>query len=176
MDPLLATVTTDFCQLCATIAAMFVIDLWGRRFLLILGGGIMFVSMTTAAILAKLINDMKDDPDKAETKTTLGYLLVVAVCFFMIGFGPWGIIPWVYPSEIFPMDVKEKALSLSVCTQWGFNFLIAFLCPIQVKSLLAWGTLAFYAVCNVLVFAYVCFCVPEIKGIRVEDMDDIFGR
>lgn len=68
MDPLLATVITDFCQLCATIASMFVIDLLGRRFLLILGGGVMFVSMTTAAILAKLINDMKDDPTSQEER------------------------------------------------------------------------------------------------------------
>merc|ERR1711988_1007964 len=88
-------------------------------------------------------------------KHTYGYLLVVAVCIYAIGFGPWGVIPWVYPSEIFPMDVKEKAMSTSVFSQWIANFLIAFLVVQQVHALGAWGTLAFYAVCCGLVFLYV---------------------
>jgi len=179
LDPLLCGVLADFAQLIATIVSMLLIDTWGRRVLLLLGGGVMFVSMTFAAVLGKMIYDMGDlvdgDPMK-ETQVTYGMMLVACVCIYMMGFGPWGIIPWVYPSEIFPMDVKEKSMSASVFVQWAANFMIAFLCPVQVKYLQSWGTLAFYAVCNLLVLAYVAFCVPEIKGIRTEDMEDVFGR
>jgi len=175
IEPLEASVMVNFCMLLATIASMYVIDTWGRRFLLLLGGGVMFVSLGVAAILAKMIKDMEDDPSTKDTQETYGYMLVVAVCIYAMGFGPWGIVPWVYPSEIFPMDVKEKAMSTSVTSQWGANFLIAFLVVGQVHSWGSWGTLAFYSVCCGLVVFYVALCVPEIKGVKVEDMETIFG-
>jgi len=175
IEPLQASVLVNFCMLLATIASMYVIDTWGRRFLLLLGGGVMFVSLGTAAILAKMIKDMEDDPSTKETRETYGYMLVVAVCIYAIGFGPWGIVPWVYPSEIFPMDVKEKAMSTSVTSQWTANFLIAFVVVRQVHAWGSWGTLAFYSVCCGFVVFYVALCVPEIKGVRVDDMDTVFG-
>jgi len=171
-DPLVWAAIVNFFMLVSTIAVMFVIDVWGRRILLVMGGIVMTLSMGTAAILAKII---ADNPDDTEGNKTLGLLLVVAVCIYAIGFGPWGAVPWVYPSEIFPMDVKEKAMSTSVCSQWGANFLIAFLVPLQVNKIDAWGTLAFYSVCCGLVVIYVALCVPEIKGVRMEDMESIFG-
>merc|ERR1711865_423628 len=131
--------------------------------------------MSIAAALAKRIDDLTNEfGDDADTET-LGVWLVVAVCIYAIGFGPWGVIPWVYPSEIFPMDVKEKAMSTSVFSQWIANFLIAFLVVTQVHNWGSWGTLAFYAVCCGLVFLYVLVGVPEIKGVRMEDMETIFG-
>jgi len=171
-DPLVWAAIVNFFMLVSTIAVMFVIDVWGRRILLVMGGIVMTLSMGTAAILAKII---ADNPDDTEGNKTLGLLLVVAVCIYAIGFGPWAAVPWVYPSEIFPMDVKEKAMSTSVCSQWGANFLIAFLVPLQVNKIDAWGTLAFYSVCCGLVVIYVALCVPEIKGVRMEDMESIFG-
>merc|ERR1712070_288180 len=179
LDPLLASVLVNFCMLLATIGTMMVIDVWGRRILLLLGGGVMFVSMGIAAALAKMIDDLGDEHtclgSCKETKSTYGYLLVAAVCIYAIGFGPWGVIPWVYPSEIFPMDVKEKAMSTSVFSQWIANFLIAFLVVGQVHAWGSWGTLAFYAASCGLVVAYVAVGVPEIKGVRMEDMESIFG-
>jgi len=172
LNPLEAAVIVNCCMLVSTILAITVIDVWGRRILLLIGGATMFVSIGTAAILCKMIDGMDaDDP----SRTGLGYGVLVSVCIYSFGFGPWGIIPWVYPSEIFPMDVKEKAMSTSVGSQWIANFLIAFLVPEQVSLLGAWGTLAFYSGCILLVLIYVFLCVPEIKGVRVEEMDAIFG-
>lgn len=175
MTGLQAGVLVNVCMLFATIAAMSVIDTWGRRALLLMGGAIMTVSLGAAAILGKMIHDMPDDPSHHDTRVTYGYLLVVAVCIYAMGFGPWGIIPWVYPSEIFPMDVKEKAMSTSVFSQWLANFLIAYLVVGQVHGWGSWGTLAFYAVCCGFVCVYVAIFVPEIKGVRIEDMESVFG-
>merc|ERR1712183_1264118 len=66
LDPLVASVLVNFCMLLSTISVMFVIDFWGRRVLLLLGGGVMCVSMAVAAVLAKLINDMGTGPDVDE--------------------------------------------------------------------------------------------------------------
>merc|ERR1719240_1934417 len=105
----------------------------------------MSVSITVAAVMAKVIDDMDppavaNDPSLQATQKMYGYMLVVAVCIYAIGFGPWGAVPWVYPSEIFPMDVKEKAMSTSVFSQWGANFLIAWMVVGQVHAWGAWST------------------------------------
>lgn len=174
-DSLIASVLTNFCLLVSVIVMMMVIDLWGRRFLLLLGGGIMTVSMTVAAVLAKMIHDMEDDPSTEETRRTYGLMLVVAVCFYALGFGPWGAIPWVYPNEIYPMDVKEKAISTSVFSNWVANYIIATVVPLQTDAWDSWGTLLFYAVCCGVLVVVAALIVPEIKGVRIEDMESIFG-
>jgi MFS family permease len=174
-DSLIATAMVNGCILCSVIAVIFAIDVWGRRFLLLLGGCVMTVSMTVAAVVGKMIYDIQDDPAQADTRTTYAYFLVGAVCCYAIGFGPWGAIPWVYPSEIFPMDVKEKAMSTSVFSQWIANFLIAFMVNPLIVALQVWGTLAFFAVCCAGVLVIIALTVPEIKGVRMEDMESVFG-
>jgi len=174
-DALIASVLTNFCLLASVSVMILLIDLWGRRFLLLLGGGIMTVSMTVAAVLAKMIHDMEDEPGMEETRKTYGLMLVVAVCFYALGFGPWGAVPWVYPNEIYPMDVKEKAVSTSVFSNWVANCLIAILVPLQTDAWNSWGTLLFYAVCCGVIVVVAALVVPEIKGVRIEDMESIFG-
>jgi len=174
-DGLIAGALVNVCLLVSVIATMFVIDLWGRRFLLLLGGVVMTVSMSVAAIFAKMVSDMEDDPTTKETRTMYGYVVLVAVCFYMLGFGPWGAIPWVYPSEIFPMDVKEKAMSVSTFVQWAANATIAFLVPLITTQWHPWGILAFFAVCCGVVVVMAPLIVPEIRGVRMEDMESIFG-
>merc|ERR1711965_715467 len=108
--------------------------------------------------------------------TTSGYLLLAAICAYFFGFAiAWGGIPWVYPSEIFPMDVKEKALSTSVFSHWTANCIVAIWCISQVSSWGAWGTLAFYSACCGAVLVLTAVFVPETKGVPMEDMDSIFG-
>mmetsp|Transcript_74798 Transcript_74798/g.194555 ORF Transcript_74798/g.194555 Transcript_74798/m.194555 type:complete len:216 (-) Transcript_74798:242-889(-) len=114
--------------------------------------------------------------DEAKPSGGLGVALMVCLCGYILAFGiGWGGVPWVYPSEIFPMDVKEKAMSISVGSQWLANFLIAFLVPQQVSLLGLDGTFFFYAVCLLIIFAIVFFLVPETKGKEIEEMDNLFG-
>merc|ERR1712136_149598 len=103
--------------------------------------------------------------------------LLLLVCLYMSAFAiSWGGVPWVYPSEIFPMSVKEKAMSTSVFSQWVANFLIAYLVPQQVDWTSVPGTFAFYAVCCAGAFALVCAFVPETKGLLLEEMGRLFGE
>merc|ERR1712061_411255 len=77
--------------------------------------------------------------------------------------------------EIFPMDVKEKALSTSVGSQWLANFVIAYVVPQQVEYMKIYGTLLFYSFCLAITYAIIFCFVPETKGRAMEDMDELFG-
>merc|ERR1712054_530798 len=73
----------------------------GRRIQLI---GAIFV-MVPALVLAAL----------ASVFSWSNIIILVMVCVFGIGFQlAWGMIPWVYPSELFSMAEKGKAMSLAV--------------------------------------------------------------
>lgn len=106
----------------------------------------------------------------------LGTCLMFCLCGYIMAFGiGWGGVCWVYPSEIFPMDVKEKALSTSVGSQWLANFMVAFIVPYQVGALGLSGTFVFYASCLLCISIAVFFLVPETKGLPMEEMDNLFG-
>merc|ERR1712203_384534 len=105
----------------------------------------------------------------------MGWMLLATVSSFVGSFAlGWGAVPWVYPAEIFPMDVKEKALSISVFTQWVANCAITALIQFQLEFLKAWGTFAFFAVCLAGILVYVLCCVPEVKGLTERDIENLF--
>jgi len=168
-DPFVAQTIINVCNIFGTVVMLAVIDVYGRRPLLLIGAAGMGVFMTSAAVIDYMIEEDMGGGGKA---TLLLTCLCGYICFFGVG---WGGVAWVYPSEIFPMDVKEKAMSTSVGSQWLANFLVAYIVPLQVKAMKAWGTFAFYAVCLFLNFVAVYLKVPETKGTALEDMDDIFG-
>jgi len=163
------------------LAMMIVIDYFGRRFLLLVGAAAMSVFQISAGILAYLLHQRKsiDEATQGDTGETLlmGWALVACIVLYIFFFAAaWGGVPWVYPSEIFPMDVKERALSISTCAQWLANFVIAYMVPQQVRYMKAHGTFIFYGVCLALSCVYVYFFVPETKGLPLEKMNELFGE
>eukprot|EP00411_Alexandrium_monilatum_P076721 CAMPEP_0175495974 /NCGR_PEP_ID=MMETSP0096-20121207/4065_1 /TAXON_ID=311494 /ORGANISM="Alexandrium monilatum, Strain CCMP3105" /LENGTH=550 /DNA_ID=CAMNT_0016797967 /DNA_START=1 /DNA_END=1653 /DNA_ORIENTATION=+ len=172
LNELLCAVITNLFNVVGTLVMVFIIDRLGRRFLLLLAAACMGIFMGVSALLAHMISVASDD----SSRTTLGWCLLFCVCGYMASFAiGWGGVPWVYPSEIFPMDVKEKALSTSVFSQWAANFLIAYLVPVQVNLMKPVGTFAFYTVCLVVAFILVYLFIPETAGRSLEEMDQLFG-
>lgn len=170
LDPFVCNVIICIVNLLFTGVMMLVIDRMGRRRLLLLGATGMFVFMSLSAFLAWAIQEHWGDD------IALGWALLGTVSLYVAFFAvAWGGVPWVYPSEIFPMDVKEKALSTSVFSQWIANCVIAFLVPEQVNILKVPGTLLFYAAFLALAIPMVYLWVPETKGLPLEQMDEVFG-
>lgn len=174
INNLVASLIVNITNLVFTFVMMLVIDQWGRRALLLIGAIGMTVFISGAGIFSLCISVLDVDKD---TSSGLGWGVLICVCcyiaFFAIG---WGGVPWVYPSEIFPMDVKEKALSTSTFTQWAANFVIAYIVPLQENVLKTYGTFFFYAVCLVFCVLYTCVSVPETKGVNLDDIGKLFGE
>lgn len=166
MNENLAGFITSAFNLVGTVVMMVIVDKKGRRPLLLMGAICMFVFMLAAGFAAHF-----------GANTTLGgYVILICCCLYFFGFAiAWGGIPWVYPAEIFPMDIKEKALSTSVCSQWIANFLVAQITPRQIDNWGASATFFFYSVFIAFSFGFVYVFVPEVKGVAIEDMDSIFG-
>ena len=100
---------------------------------------------------------------------------MVAMNFvFSLFYTPMGIISWVYPAEIFPVDIRAKGNSISTFTNWTLNLVFAQISP---RALTNIGFKYFYVFFIFGIIAVLCyiFFYPETKGKTLEQMDELFG-
>eukprot|EP01047_Picozoa_sp_COSAG01_P029297 COSAG01_NODE_2004_length_8669_cov_52.796499_2_plen_396_part_00 len=165
-SPLLCGAATGLANLFGTFVAMRLIDSQGRRTLLIKGAFGMAGTMLFAALL--LSNGGKG---------FIGYVAVLFICAFVINFAySWGPICWIYPSEIFPMRAKSKAVSIATCGNWVTNMVFGKITPLLLALVGAPGVFTVFGLCGVLCGVFVIFNIPETKGIAIEHMDTVFAN
>lgn len=108
---LLQTLIVGAANVLFTIVALFTVDKWGRKPLLILGAVMMAVSMAALGVLF-------------QTKQE-GTLLLLSAVFYIAGFAlSWGPVVWVLLAEMFPNSIKASAMSLAVAAQWISNWIV----------------------------------------------------
>lgn len=148
---------------------MAIIDKVGRKPMLQVGSGVMLVSMVLAGILvAKFQHDWV-------AHSGVGWTVVAFIWVYIAAFGAtWGPVSWTYISEIFPLSIRSKGVSIGASSNWLNNFAVAFFVPPMLKTW-TWGTYIFFAVFLAAGMVWVQFCLPETKGATLEDMDKVFG-
>lgn len=98
----------------STIPTWYLVDIWGRRPILLSGSLVMALALSSVGYFLYL--------DKSYTPNAV----VVSVIIFNAFFGySWGPIPWLYPPEILPLAFRVKGVSLSTATNWAFNFIVS---------------------------------------------------
>ncbi|KAK4058203.1 hypothetical protein OIO90_000942 [Microbotryomycetes sp. JL221] len=155
----------------ATIISMlFLTDRFGRVTMLLWGGGIMAVCMW---IIGALIAVYPAQPGAdivpgQYAAITLIYVYAVAFCMSYAG------IPWIYCSEIFSLRIRSICVSITTFTHWAFNLCIAKSVPYMIQNT-RYGTYFIFASMLTLGFIWELFCLPETKGVPLEQMDELFG-
>ncbi|KAL1936245.1 hypothetical protein VTP01DRAFT_379 [Rhizomucor pusillus] len=166
---LLATGVVGIINFVMTIPTVLFLDKFGRKPMLMTASAIMTVCMVIIAIIVALFQH--DWPNH----TAEGWVCVAFVYIFIANFAySWGPIGWVYGSEIFPLRVRAKAMSISTSANWMCNFIIAQITPPMLGNI-TYGTYIFFACFCFISFFFVWFLVPETKGRSLEEMDEIFG-
>lgn len=158
---LFQSVIIGFTNLVFTMAALAVIDHFGRRKLM-LAGSIGYILSLSAAAFAFYTD-------------TTGSLLLVSLLVFIAShaFGQGAVI-WVFISEIFPNRVRARGQALGSSTHWIMAAAISWTFPmIAAKS--GGHTFAFYAVCMVGQLFWVWFVMPETKGVSLEQIQKRLG-
>ncbi|CAA2960908.1 sugar carrier C-like [Olea europaea subsp. europaea] len=96
-------------------------------------------------------------------------VVVIGICIYVAGFAwSWGPLGWLYPSEIFSLEVRSAGQSVNVVVNMFFAFLIAqlFLSMLRMK----FGLFILFAFFVVLMTAFCYFFLPETKNIPIEDL------
>lgn len=158
---LLQSVIIGFTNLVFTMAALSVIDHFGRRRLMLAGSIGYILSLSCAAF--------------AFYTGTGGKLLLASLLVFIAShaFGQGAVI-WVFISEIFPNRVRARGQALGSCTHWVMAAAISWTFP-MIAEISGGHTFAFYAVCMVGQLVWVLFFMPETKGVPLEKIQRQLG-
>lgn len=90
-----------------------------------------------------------------------------------MGFGP---ISWLLISEIFPLEVRGKAVSLAVVTNFFWNTVMTFFFPVELSYIGSAPTFFLYAMILVGAIYFIYKRVPETKGLSLEEIEEFFLR
>ncbi len=164
---LLQAVAVGGTNLLFTMAAMTVIDRFGRRKLMLVGSIGYILSLSSTAICFYLYG--------TEFTTAGGALVLASLLVFIAShaFGQGAVI-WVFISEIFPNRVRARGQALGSFTHWFMAALISWTFPVIAESS-GGHAFAFYASMMVLQLLWVWFVMPETKGVRLEDIQKDLG-
>lgn len=159
---ILASVATGATNVIATVIAVWIIDLVGRRKLL-------FFGFTGMAICLGVLGFAYLD---AAGSTDLHIVALIAVLGFIVCFAiGMGGIPYLLMSEIFPLKVRSSGMAVASCANWGFNILVSSTFLSLVHCLSIGTTFLLYAGFCVLGLFFSYFLVPETKDQSLEHIE-----
>lgn len=165
----------------ASWVAVFTIERFGRRTLMLFGAAGMSLSMVILAITSSIGNN--------QANIACCVFLFVFNTFFAIG---WLGMTWLYPAEIVPLKIRAPANALATSSNWIFNFLVVMITPVAFNNI-GYQTYIIFAVMyvplhlwphlystnknsNAFIFPVIFFFYPETTRRSLEEMDRIFRK
>ena len=166
---LLATGVVGVLEFLFTIPAVLYVDKFGRKSILIAGAiGMASCHFIVAGIIGSF--DSAWNIHKAG-----GWAAIVMVWIYAAHFGySWGPVAWIIVSEVFPLSMRAKGVSLGGSANWLNNFAVAISTSPFISNT-QFGAFIFFGAITTIAVLYVWFLVPETKGKTLEEMDEIFG-
>lgn len=165
---LMQTILVGGVNLVFTVVATLTVDRLGRKPLQIVGALVMAASMLGLGLDLTL-------HDK-------GMMALILMLIYIAGFAvSWGPVTWVLLSEIFPNQIRGKAMAVAVAAQWIANYLVSSTFPILQKNptLLAHFDGGFpyfiYGLMGILAAVFMLGWVPETKGRTLEEMEALWS-
>ena len=157
-DTLFNIVITGSVNLIFTLVAMFTVDKWGRKKLMVLGS----VGLTITYLLlgSAFYFHIKG--------IAVLSLVVIGIGVYAMSLAP---IVWVILSEIFPNRVRGAAMALATFGLWIACFILTYTFPLLNKGLGAAGTFWVYAGICLLGFIFILKKLPETKGKSLEEIE-----
>ncbi|XP_055438368.1 solute carrier family 2, facilitated glucose transporter member 5 isoform X3 [Bubalus kerabau] len=158
------TAGTGAVNVLITVCAIFVVELMGRRFLLLLGFSVCFTAccvLTGALALQDMISWMP-------------YVSIACVISYVIGhaLGP-SPIPALLVTEIFLQSSRPAAYMVAGTVHWLSNFTVGLVFPFIQVGLGAYSFVIFAVIC-LLTTVYIFLIIPETKSKTFIEINRIF--
>ncbi len=156
-------VITGVANVIFTIVALYTVERWGRRTLMLIGAcglGIIYAVLGTCYALHM-------------TGILMVALVVCAISCYAMTLGP---ITWVLLSEIFPVKVRGVAMATCTFALWVGCCTLTFSFPSMNAALGSSGTFWIYSVICLVALVYLWRCCPETKGRSLEELENELAK
>jgi len=165
---MIQTIIVGIVNLVFTVLAIFTVDRFGRKPLMIIGGIGMAISMIALGFSFYF--------DKLGI-VALIFMLTYTAAFAM----SWGPVTWVLLSEIFPNSVRS-AMSIAVAAQWLANLIVSWTFPMMNDNIALTERFNhgfaywIYGIMGVLSALFIWKMIPETKGKTLEEIEKIWKK
>lgn len=163
-DSLLNSISIGGTNLIFTFVGLYLIDIIGRKKLLIIGsiGYIISLSLVAGCFISH-----------ASSFVLMSFLLLF-IAAHAVG---QGAVIWVFISEIFPNKLRATGQSFGASVHWVFAAIITLITPLFLDEKEGifkenpWPIFVFFALMMVVQLAWVLLKMPETKGVSLEEIE-----
>ncbi len=148
------------------------VDRLGRRPLLLVGA----LGLTLSLLAIGVAMQIKLAAGVAGvTMASYGVFAGIAayMAFHALSYGP---ITWLVLAEIFPSNIRGKAMGIATMVNRGTSFVVAYTFLTMCERLKWSGAFYMYAAIAAVSFLFYGLFVPETAGVRLEEIAPLFGK
>ncbi|KAJ7721050.1 general substrate transporter [Mycena metata] len=175
-NPFLISLVTTLVNMLTTPISFYIIERFGRRRILLLGG----MSMVVCQFIVAIIGVAAPHAQVKGGNPTAVKAEIAFICLNIASFATtWGPAAWVVVGELFPLPIRSRGVGMSTASNWFWNCIIGVITPYFVsadkldlgpKVFFIWGSTAMLST----LFAY--FFVSETKGLSLEQVDQMLAE
>ena len=152
-------VITGIANVVFTIVALYTIERWGRRTLMLIGAGglgLIYLTLGTCYFMGM-------------TGFLMVALVVTAISVYAMTLGP---VTWTLLAEIFPHRIRGIAMATCTFALWVGCCTLTFSFPSMNAALGSSGTFWIYSAICICAFIFLLRRCPETKGKSLEQLED----
>lgn len=158
----------------STFLGIYTIERFGRRLTLLVGSFCMSITFIIYSVLGSV--DLYQHGYDGPAKHSTGSAMIFITCLFIFFFAStWAGGVYTIVSEIYPLRIRSKAISVASACNWIFGFLISFFTPMITGDIHFYYGFVFTG-CLIFSFFFVYFFVYETKGLTLEEVDELYSQ
>ncbi|GAC94853.1 sugar transporter [Pseudozyma hubeiensis SY62] len=166
----------DVSYMFSVLIAVFLLDRTGRRKTLYWGNIVMGISLLIAGVAAKyaLEYGAGSAMENLPLAKRWGAALAAMVFLYTATFGAtWLSVPWLYPTEVFPLFIRAKGGSWSVFGWSIGNGIVTEITPFLFNAI-SYNTFFLFGALNFFCMPFVWAFYPETSCRSLESIDELF--
>jgi sugar porter (SP) family MFS transporter len=156
--------SSQFAIIIGSCICSFTVDRFGRR-------SLMLFSAAANSVCFAFETGLVSNPNNGGALKGAVFFLFLYYVTYTIGFLG---IPFLYASEIAPVQLRGQICGVSTAVSWLFNFLVAEITPIAFTDI-GYRYFIVYCVLNAAWVPIIYFLLPETAGRSLEEIDHIFA-
>lgn len=158
--------------ICTFIYVLIIVDTFGRRKAFMCSSTVCALAFWYIGAYLKV-----NDPTKAGVEAGPGGTAAIVMMYIWIAsfICAWSGGPFVVGSEIFDQNIRSFVQAINSAVSWVPIFIMSRFTSNMIAKM-HYGIYFFFASLSILSIPFVYFCVPETKGVALEDMDKLFDR